>query len=747
MWSEQKFSDLEKSFPTIGDRRTYYPNSQKRNRNQRNPTQKSASASMAERSVLCLYAGGTLGMIKHDGSGYAPYPGFLTETLRTQARFHDPHADSIFSWSDTTERFKQWSEVYSQSHPPTRSASPAAGVDTADHHHHHHHHPRQSHAIHSPSMASPTTSSYAPNSGPPFSKSVRVRSSDPKGTSTRNAVSKRLLDDETLEMQLPSLITPKSSHNQQRVRYAVLEYDPLLDSSEMSLEDWTRMAKDIELNYSSFDAFVILHGTDTMSFTASAMSFLLENLGKTVIVTGAQVPLSELRNDAVENVLGALILASSFIIPEVCLFFASTLYRGNRSSKVSNNALAAFDSPNLPPLARVGIGIDVAWNLVERSKSAKSFRAHNKMSSEVALLRLFPGMPTSTIKSFLNSEISGLVIESFGAGNAPSRPDLLEAFRSATERGVVIVNITQCLQGEVSAIYAVGKKLAAVGVVAGADMTPECTLTKLAYLLSKPEFSRSQVRELMGRSIRGELTSRSPIAGSGAGRSNVSDLLARILQNPSEADQDDTDNKQSVGDSTETDNKAMEREIAAAESVILPYLISRAAAQDDVASLDWHLAAMTRLEQNALKPPPSSNNGNNLEQGDIGHLDGSEHHSSSNSSQAPQSSSQAENHLAFPIDSCYPLHISSSKGNLQSVERLLKSGSSVHFRDYANHTPLFLAARNFHHDIVKVLRDAGAHLSQEEVVFVKWLLGNGNVHEGEEEDKSKEVWKLAGIDI
>lgn len=398
-------------------------------------------------------------MIKHNGSGYAPYPGFLTETLRTQARFHDPHADSIFSWSDTTDRFKQWSEVYSKSHPPTRSGSPTHSDVPS---------PRSA----TNGLDSPL-GSYTPMSGPPFSKPLCVRSSDPKGTSTRNAVSKKVLQDGTLEMQLPSLITPKSSHNQQRVRYAVLEYDPLLDSSEMSLEDWTRMAKDIELNYSSFDAFVILHGTDTMSFTASAMSFLLENLGKTVIVTGAQVPLSELRNDAVENVLGALILASSYIIPEVCLFFASTLYRGNRSCKVSNNTLAAFDSPNLPPLARVGIGIDVAWNLVERSKTARSFKAHDQMSSEVALLRLFPGMPTSTIKSFLSSNISGLVIESFGAGNAPSRPDLLDAFRNATDRGVVIVNITQCLQGEVSAIYALGQKLAAVGVVAGADMTPE----------------------------------------------------------------------------------------------------------------------------------------------------------------------------------------------------------------------------------------------------------------------------------
>lgn len=334
-------------------------------------------------------------MIKHGSSGYAPFPGFLTETLRTQTRFHDPHADSIFSWSDTTERFQQWSNAYSQSRPPTRPASPTNAATSRG----------------ASPAPSPGPSSSLLTNGPPFSKAIEVKSSDPEGTSTRYALSQQILPDGTLSMQLPSLVTPKSSHNGQRIRYTVLEYDPLLDSSEMGLEDWTRMAKDIELNYTSFDAFVVLHGTDTMSYTASALSFLLENLGKSVIVTGAQVPLSELRNDAIENVLGALILASSYIIPEVGLFFASKLYRGNRSSKVSNNALAAFDSPNMAPLARVGIGIEVAWHLVERPRTVKPFRAHERMSADVALLRLFPGMPTHTIKHFLKSGLSGLCIE------------------------------------------------------------------------------------------------------------------------------------------------------------------------------------------------------------------------------------------------------------------------------------------------------------------------------------------------
>lgn len=257
------------------------------------------------------------------------------------------------------------------------------------------------------------------------------------------------------------------------------------------------------------DAFIILHGTDTMSYTSSAISMLLENLGKPVILTGAQVPLSELRNDAIENVLGALILASSHPIPEVTLFFASTLYRGNRVSKLSNSSLNAFDSPNFAPLAKAGISIEVNDALIRRPAHLLPFRAHNQMSQQVVLLRLFPGLQVETIESFFNAPIRGVILHSFGAGNAPTRPDLLRVFeRATTERGIVIVNISQCIRGEVSSIYEVGKKLQKVGVVAGGDMTPECALTKLEYLLGKDEMNIEDVRRLMGMSLRGELTER-----------------------------------------------------------------------------------------------------------------------------------------------------------------------------------------------------------------------------------------------
>ncbi|KAJ1032526.1 hypothetical protein NDA16_000549 [Ustilago loliicola] len=491
-------------------------------------------SSSGEALVLCLYAGGTIGMVRKDASsGFAPYPSFLTETLRSQSRFHDPHGDSIFSWSDSVDRYKQWSEAFTR--PGSGASTPlhGSGRDT----------PLPSESNLAKAVADKTsslleangsqpnkkrksehdsisnsnngpltpstqahldhlyadTSSRSPSGGasagaPPFGQPVLVRSSAPKGTSTHHAISSNISSDaKHLELQLPTLITPRAGSQGKRVRYAVLEYDPLLDSSEMDIPDWIRLASDISLNYQAFDAFIVLHGTDTMAYTASALSMLLENLGKSVIVTGAQVPLSELRNDAIENVLGALMLAGSYIIPEVGLYFASMLYRGNRTSKVSNNALAAFDSPNMAPLARVGINIEVAWNLVERSRSVKSFRAHDRMSPNVAVLRLFPGLPTSTVKTFLSPPLQGVILESYGAGNAPSRADLLQVFKQASDRGLVIVNITQCVQGEVSAIYAVGKKLEAVGVVAGGDMTVEGALAKLSYLLAK-ELQPSEIR-------------------------------------------------------------------------------------------------------------------------------------------------------------------------------------------------------------------------------------------------------------
>ncbi|EPQ31768.1 uncharacterized protein PFL1_01100 [Pseudozyma flocculosa PF-1] len=730
-----------------------------------------------EAKVLCLYAGGTIGMVRQDAnSGFAPYPSFLTETLRSQSRFHDPSADSIFSWSDSVDRYKAWSEAYTRpasgtATPNKRKAPPVTGDtleqaaraigqqvnkrprDQADGtlspatQTHLEHLAADSSAL--PvvpggpgSAAAAAAASDTGHAGaPPFGPPVWVRSSAPKGTSTHHAVSSRLSEDGScLELQIPTLITPRGA-NGKRVRYAVLEYDPLLDSSEMDIPDWIRLATDISLNYKSFDSFIVLHGTDTMAYTSSALSMLLENLGKSVIVTGAQVPLSELRNDAIENVLGALMLAGSYIIPEVGLYFASTLYRGNRTSKVSNNALAAFDSPNMAPLARVGINIEVSWNLVERSRVLEPFRAHNRMSPNVALLRLFPGLPTSTVRTFLSPPLQGVVLESYGAGNAPSRPDLLEVFREASARGVVIVNITQCMQGEVSAIYAVGKKLEAVGVVAGSDMTPECALAKLSYLLGKPELEPNQVRELMGRPLRGELTpSRQPASSAaptsvkgpepspGVTKTDMKTLLAHILQNPFKAQ--NTALSGQGGSVARAEAAAAwdrsDQEVSEAASSVLPYLIYEAAASNDLSLLQWHLFALSQLESTI---PPLSMDEPTL------HLDTSSatttthHHSTS----------------TVPLERLRPLHIASSKGHLGAVQMLLEAGCSVHARDdVSGHSPLFLAAKNGHLAVVQLLKNAGAHLKQDEVELARFWKRQSQL--AVDAVVVAESWKVAGLE-
>ena len=302
----------------------------------------------------------------------------------------------------------------------------------------------------------------------------------------------------------PARTMPVSRYGR-RVCYQIIEYDPILDSSNMGMDDWLRLARDIGEHYDAFDAFVILHGTDTMAYTASALSFLLEGLGKPVVLTGSQIPLDHQRNDGVDNLLGALTVAGHFEIPEVCIYFHHQLYRGNRSRKADARSLDAFESANYLPLAEAGVDLTVHWERV-LPPPGRPLQVHRTMSPDVATLRLFPGIRAELVANFLAPPIRGLVLETFGAGNAPdNRPDLLRALREASERGVVIVNTTQCHRGNVQANYAAGTALLEAGVVSGADMTPEAALTKLSFLLGQglpPESIRSEVC----RNLRGELT-------------------------------------------------------------------------------------------------------------------------------------------------------------------------------------------------------------------------------------------------
>lgn len=245
-----------------------------------------------------------------------------------------------------------------------------------------------------------------------------------------------------------SLRTPPSAYDRQ-VRYTVFEFEELLDSSSIDAKGWAEIARTIYWNYTLFDAFVVLHGTDSLAYTCSALSFMLQNLGKPVILTGSQAPMLELQNDAADNLLGSLVVAGHFMIPEVCLYFNYKLFRGNRATKVAASDFAAFDSPNLPPLAVTNsMRTHVAWDLVNRPTNIEHFSIQTNLdTTHVACLRIFPGIKPEMVEAVLKLEgLRGLVLETFGAGNAPGGKDnaMTKVLADAIKRGIVIVNVTQC---------------------------------------------------------------------------------------------------------------------------------------------------------------------------------------------------------------------------------------------------------------------------------------------------------------
>jgi L-asparaginase len=290
--------------------------------------------------------------------------------------------------------------------------------------------------------------------------------------------------------------------------FTIHDYDPLLDSSNMTPVEWVNIARDIATHYREFDGFIVLHGTDTMAYTASALPFMLEGLRKPVVITGSQIPLCEVRNDARENLITSLLIAANYDIPEVCLYFGGKLLRGCRSTKVSADGFAAFDSPNFPPLGTVGIDIEVNWDLVQKS-NGRRLRVHELRAPVVSALRLFPGISPDLVRNVLRPPLQGLVLEAYGIGNGPDHDeDFLAALEEATSRGVVIVDCTQCLEGTVDlGEYATGTALARAGVISGYDLTAEAALAKLFYLLSRGG-SPERVKREMQRDLRGEMTVR-----------------------------------------------------------------------------------------------------------------------------------------------------------------------------------------------------------------------------------------------
>ncbi|XP_076777140.1 60 kDa lysophospholipase isoform X4 [Arvicanthis niloticus] len=302
-----------------------------------------------------------------------------------------------------------------------------------------------------------------------------------------------------------TLVLPPASPDQ-RIIYTVLECQPLFDSSDMTITEWVQIAQTIERHYTQYQGFVVIHGTDTMAFAASALSFMLENLQKPVVLTGAQVPIHALWSDGRENLLGALLMAGQYVIPEVCLFFQNQLFRGNRTTKVDARRFAAFCSPNLPPLATVGADVTINRELVRKASGKSHLVVHSSMEPDVGLLRLYPGIPASLVRTFLQPPLKGVVMETFGSGNGPTKPDLLQELRVAAEQGLIIVNCTHCLQGAVTSDYASGMAMAGAGIVSGFDMTSEAALAKLSYVLGQPGLSMNDRKKLLARDLRGEMT-------------------------------------------------------------------------------------------------------------------------------------------------------------------------------------------------------------------------------------------------
>jgi len=312
-------------------------------------------------------------------------------------------------------------------------------------------------------------------------------------------------DFEQILLQIPEI-------NKFNFNLSVTSFNKLIDSANVQPSHWISIASVIEENYEQFHGFVVVHGTDTMAYSASALSYLLEDLNKPVIFTGAQLPIGAIRTDARENLITALEIAAARrdgrpVIPEVCIFFNNKLLRGNRAKKVESAQFRAFESKNYPALATCGIKIDYDFNVIKPFQPYSKLKVYKKMESRVTILKLFPGISKETVDAVLQIDgLKGVVLETYGSGNALTSDWFIDSLRKAIDSGISIFNVSQCNGGTViQGRYETSKHLQEIGVLSGGDLTTEAAITKLMFLLANQD-SPTDARRYLVRAIRGEMT-------------------------------------------------------------------------------------------------------------------------------------------------------------------------------------------------------------------------------------------------